>query len=421
MQIQDQNADARDVPWVIMMGILGVRLVMISAFLILLSLILKTDNIAFYAFIAFAYIITIPYSLWMRNQQRMRQLAPLQFLVDLVFVSGLVYFAGGIANDFLILLYPLIILSAGIILPLKQTVQITILAIISYLLIVLLVQRNVLIQPATALALDPAAELIHTPAAMTMRIVLFLFFGVASAYVSRRCDYITVKERQSREITRIIFENVKTGLLLLDGDDRILVANARACALLGRSPESLDNMPIRQIHIKASELNKEDPSPRGAADYFLRADGSAFPVAIEDATLTLPASALSPASENPDRPTQVRIINFNDLTTFLRLQERNRCLERIEAAAEMAAEMAHHVRTPLTSVSISGELLAKSVIEKPGPEGDAERIELCNQVIDQCVRMNQVIQNFLNYAEFSPEEARNLIRLDIDNQRMRGS
>ncbi|MEI7850877.1 MAG: hypothetical protein WCH86_03510, partial [Kiritimatiellales bacterium] len=108
-----QEEEARVVSWKAMAGLLGGRLATISGFLIVLSFVLKRDSIAFYAFIAFAYIITIPYSLWLRNQDRMRRLAPLQFLVDLVFVSGLVYFADGRQNDFLILLYPLIILSAG--------------------------------------------------------------------------------------------------------------------------------------------------------------------------------------------------------------------------------------------------------------------------------------------------------------------
>jgi len=106
--------EEREVPWLTMAGLLGARLLVISGFLIFLSFVLIQDGIAFFAFIAFAYIITIPYSLWLRNQNRMRRLAPLQFLVDLVFVSGLVYFTGGRGLDFLILLYPLIILSAGI-------------------------------------------------------------------------------------------------------------------------------------------------------------------------------------------------------------------------------------------------------------------------------------------------------------------
>ncbi|NOU36738.1 MAG: hypothetical protein HOO88_08210 [Kiritimatiellaceae bacterium] len=406
-----QEEDIRAVPWTTMMGLLGARLVTISGFLIVLSFILRQDSIAFYAFIAFAYIITIPYSLWMRNQDRMRRLAPLQFLVDLVFVSGLVYFAGGLQNDFLILLYPLIILSAGIILPLKQTIQITILAIISYTLVILLMSQNILVQYPAETA---AQELIDTSGAMALRIAIFIFFGIASAYVSRRCDYISKKEKQFRDITKIIFKNVKTGLLLLDADDRILMANDRACVLLSRDEAELTGKALASIHLKPSDLKSGDTDLRGASDYFRRADGSVFPVSIEDERLTLPSEAVPHAGTSAGGLVDTRILNFNDLSHFLRLQGQTRQLERIKAAANMAKEMAHQIRTPLTGISGTVQLLQINL--KSGDEAAAakEREELCHQIVMESVRMDKVIQNFLDYAEFSPKDVRDLIQMDID-------
>jgi signal transduction histidine kinase len=408
-----QEDEVRAVSWTVMMGLLGGRLAAISAFLIVLSFVLKADSIAFYAFIAFAYIITIPYSLWMRNQDRMRRLAPLQFLVDLIFVSGLVYFAGGTQNDFLILLYPLIILSAGIILPLKQTVQITVLAIISYTLVILLMSQNLLIQYPAAPA---TRDLVDTSGAMALRISLFIFFGIASAYVSRRCDYISQKEKQFRDITKIIFENVKTGLLLLNADDHILMANDRACILLGRDEAELLNKTLASIHLKPAEVRNSDTDLRGASDYFRRPDGSVFPVSIEDARLTLPAEAVPRAGVKAGGLVDARILNFNDLSHFLRLQSQTRQLERIKAAANMAKEMAHQIRTPLTGISGAVQLLQINL--RSGAEDTAlaakDREELCQQIVMESIRMDKVIQNFLDYAEFSPKDVRDLIQMDID-------
>ena len=406
-----QEEEVRSVPWTTMMGLLGGRLATISGFLIVLSFVLRQDSIAFYAFIAFAYIITIPYSLWMRNQDRMRRLAPLQFLVDLVFVSGLVYFAGGLQNDFLILLYPLIILSAGIILPLKQTIQITVLAIISYTLVILLMSQNILVRyPAEA----ATQELVDTSGAMALRIAIFIFFGIASAYVSRRCDYISKKEKQFRDITKIIFKNVKTGLLLLDADDRILMANDRACVLLSRDEDELTGKTLSTIHLKSAELKSGDTDLRGASDYFRRADGSVFPVSIEDERLTLPSEAVPHANGTAGGLVDTRILNFNDLSHFLRLQGQTRQLERIKAAANMAKEMAHQIRTPLTGISGAVQLLQLNL--KSGDEAAAakDREELCHQIVMESIRMDKVIQNFLDYAEFSPKDVRDLIQMDID-------
>lgn len=411
MKDSRQEEDVRTVPWTMMMGLLGGRLVTISGFLIVLSFILRQDSIAFYAFIAFAYIITIPYSLWMRNQDRMRRLAPLQFLVDLVFVSGLVYFAGGLQNDFLILLYPLIILSAGIILPLKQTIQITVLAIISYTLVILLMSQNILIRYPAEVA---EQELSDTSGAMALRIAIFIFFGIASAYVSRRCDYISKKEKQFRDITKIIFKNVKTGLLLLDADDRILMSNDRACVLLSRDEADLTGKALASIHLKPSDLRNGDTALRGASDYFRRADGSIFPVSIEDARLTLPSEAVPHANAKAGGLVDTRILNFNDLSHFLRLQGQTRQLERIKAAANMAKEMAHQIRTPLTGISGAVQLLQINIKSGEDAAATKDREELCRQIVTESIRMDKVIQNFLDYAEFSPKDVRDLIQMDID-------
>lgn len=395
-----------------MMGLLGGRLVVISGFLIFLSFILAQDGIAFFAFIAFAYIITIPYSLWMRNQDRMRRLAPLQFLVDLVFVSGLVYFTGGRGQDFLILLYPLIILSAGIILPIKQTIQITVLSIISYTLVILLMSQDILIEyPSYGVS----EVLMDTTSALALRIVIFICFGIASAYVSRRCDYINKKEKQFRELTKHIFENVNTGLLLLNSEDRIIMANDRACILLGRNEPELMEQKLSNIHLKPSEIKNGSTALHGASDYFRRPDGSVFPVSIEDAHLALPAEAVPKAQAQPHTLLNTRILNFNDLSHFLRLQNQTRQLERIRAAANMAKEMAHQIRTPLTAISGATQLLQLSLKKSEAREQTGKECEnICDQIIMESARLDKVIQNFLDYAEFSPSDIRDLIQTNID-------
>ena len=411
MKKRDLEPEEHTAQWTAMMGILGGRLLTLSCFLILLSFVFGQDGVAFYSFIAFAYIITIPYSLWMRNQDRMRQLAPLQFLVDLILVSGLIYFSGGWGHDFLILLYPLIILSAGIILPLKQTIQITVLAMISYTLVVLLMSQNILV--GYSASGDPA-ELASSTGTMLQRGCIFLIFGIASAYVSRRCEYISKKEKQFGKLTTLVFEHVKTGLLLLDANDVILMANNRACVLLSRDEPGLFGKNLSSIHCKPSQLQPADTVLRGATDYFRRSDGSVFPVSIEDARLSLPAEAIPHAHAKSDTLVDARILNFNDLTHFLRLQGQTRKIERVQAAANMAKEMAHQIRTPLTVVSGAVQLLHLNLSSSKTEDVEKECGELCKQIVQESVRMDKVIQNFLDYAELSPKDVHNLIQMDID-------
>jgi len=409
-----EHNEVKEVSWAAMMGLLGARLAVLTGFLIFLSFILAKDGMAFYAMMAFAYIITIPYSLWMRSQDRMRRLAPLQFLVDLVLVSGLVYFTGGLNSD-LTLLYPLIILSAGIVLPLAQTIQITALSIISYVLIVLMMSQNMLVQyPSVA----PTETLSPVASSMILRIFIFIFFGITSAYVSSRCDYINKKEKQFGTLAEIIFKNVKTGLLLLDDDDHILMANDRAGELLGWNETELVGKALYTLEANPSADTADEALPK-AAHYFRRSDGSVLPVSIESARLTLPAEALPNAPAPAHTLVNTRVLSFSDLSRLLHLQSQTSQLERVKSAAHMAKEMAHRVRTPLTSISGAVQLLQLTLKEGGSSDiekGQREQDEFCHQIVTESGRMDEVIQSFLNYADFSPQDARELIRMDVDQE-----
>lgn len=402
----NDRSDASDTAWTLMMGLLSGRLLISSIFLIILSFALACNGIAFYAFIALSYTVTIPYSLWMRNQNSMRRMAPLQFLIDLVFVSGLVYFSGSRGHDFLILLYPLIILSAGIILPLKQTIQITILSILAYALVALLMSQQLLPDSPPAVSTFPSNLSIQD---ILLRITVFIAFGAASAYVSHRCDHITRKEKKLHETTHHIFKHVKTGLLLLDSNNDIIMANDRACALLGHPPGQQIKTNLSAIHLTPSDIEPTDRIERGASDYFRRTDGSIFPVSIEDALLTLPAEAF------PNTPSETvirtRVINFTDLSHFLHLQNQTRQLERINAAANMAKEMAHQIRTPLTVISGAAQMVLQT--KNDAENHSQEREQLCDQIVIESKQLNQVIQNFIDYAEFSPQDARDLLQMEL--------
>ncbi len=82
----------------------------------------------------------------------------------------------------------------------------------------------------------------------------------------------------------------------------------------------------------------------------------------------------------------------------------------------MAKEMAHQIRTPLTAISGAVQLLQLN-LKSPAPEEAAkEREDVCQQIVTESVRMDKIIQNFLDYAEFSPKDIRDLIQMDIDQE-----
>jgi len=400
--------------WPELAAILAIRLLVLTGFLVLIALILPSDDIAFYTFMAFAFIITIPYSLWLRNKIKATQLAPLQFVVDLVLVTGLVYFTGGINSD-LTLLYPLVILSAGIVATPKQAIQITVLSIIIYTLMAVLLSKDIMVDYASE---EGISALNGVYASVILRIFTFCFFGMASVYLSRRCGYINRQEQMFRRMTEIIFRNTPVGLLLLDNDDRILIANDTACSLLSQHEENLAGNILSSLFANSNAQIADEPEH----SMFFECPGrDPVPVSYHRSTINLPASVV-PGLKKKKGDVPVTILVFSDISHIIEMQNQLKKVECVNAATKIAGEMAHEIRTPLTAISASIQLLqhyemTASVADLQGDSPRArERKELFEHIISASDRMDTVIQDFCDFAEYSPEDLMSIIKLDSTDE-----
>ena len=389
--------------WQRVMSIIALRLAVISGFIIILALLLPGDHLAFFAFMAFAYIATIPYALWLKNSAASIRHLSIQFVVDLVWISGLVFFTGGIDSP-LTLLYPLVILAAGIVAGPSRALLFTLLSALAYVLVVVLYAQNVLTQYTPQRAEYSWGIIIEV---MTIRLLIFACFGVAGAYLSRQCHYATRQVERFREVAEIIFRNLKAGLLLLDADGVICMVNARACELLEQTEDHLLGHPL-SILIEGEypheiTSGKENPTPC----YFRRANGIAFPASYEVSTIELPNEILG--KKNSAETSTGTILVFSDIARMVEMQEEARAVGRMRAAAHMAAEIAHQIRNPLAAVSGAVQLLNKLEQDvSNGVQGskellDSERSVLYEQIIRESSRLDHIIEDFIDYAEGSPE------------------
>ncbi len=399
--------------WPELMTILLARLSVLWL-LVLISILLPHDNAAFYAFVAIAFTITIPYSLWLRSKLHSNQLAPLQFLVDLVLVTGLIYFTGGIHSD-LTLLYPLVILSAGIVATPRQAAGITLLGILVYLLMIVLLSQNMLIE---YLPEGKEAGLKTIYSIIALRIFTFCLFGMASIYISKRCTYFHQHNRDVLTTAQVLLKNIGTAALLLDRQGKILSANPFACKLLKRTEQELSAQKFPDLCLSET---LSIPEYYGPSTHLLRTDAPPLPVALHSTDITLPAAALGHSSEK-QKPLSITLLSFTDISHSLSLEQQLQQVERITAATQIAGEMAHEIRTPLTAISASVQLL-KHYEEKasvtdwlPNSPRKKDRIELFSHITHASEQMDKVIQNFVDFAEFSPSDLLSIIRLDSDTE-----
>jgi len=387
------------------------RLVVLTLFMIVLSLLLPAGSIAFYLFMALAYVVTIPYALWLRNLRQSGGYVGLQFVVDLVLVTGLVYFSGGLNSD-LCLLYPLVILSAGIVTGPARAMQVAILSSLAYGTLVALCSQGVLVGYAgTAIP----ADWLEIGKPMAWRILVFLCFGAGSAYLARRCYYAERGVAQLREMSEIVFRKVGAGLLLLDDRQTIVKANDFAIRLLGRSPGELEGLTLSEIvdTKRAPPVVTESDTP--IVYYLNRGDGTSFPITSEISPISLPSSLLRPRGGN--QKVEAGIMVFSDVTHILEMEDRMRRSNRIQAAATAATEIAHEIRNPLAVVSGAVQVLQR--LEQRAAKGDAlsarmlrkERKEIFSQIVSQSLRLDETIERFINCAESTPDAVAELLQI----------
>jgi len=379
--------------------------------LVFIALLLPSDDVAFYTFMGMAFIVTIPYSLWLRNRVRIAQFAPLQFLVDLILVTGLVYYTGGIQSD-LTLLYPLVIISAGIVGSPKQAAEITILAVATYTLMVTLLNNHMIVEYLPA---EASLSIQHPYKAVLLRSTMFALFGGAGIYVAKRCNFSNEQKKDLKKTTSTLLRNIPAPALLLDREGTILFANQPVELLLKTDEAELCGTLFAEWCLtgKAPIADKY-----GNTAYVACKKSDPVPVAFRSLDFQLQKTALFDVEGSTNEEIDVTLITLSDISKALEQDRQLHKVERITAATRIAGEMAHEIRTPLTAISASIQLLrnyeekATSADWLPRSPRRVDRRELFDHIEDASQRMNDVVKNFVDFAEFSPADLLSIIKLD---------
>jgi len=176
---------------------------------------------------------------------------------------------------------------------------------------------------------------------------------------------LTAKERLANRMTHLLAA-LPAGVVVLDGGGIVQEANPAAMALLG---EPLVGAPWRAVVLRAFS-----PNPTDGQDVSLR-DGRRVHVAT------------NPIGSEPGQ-----ILLIQDVTATRELQETVERGKRLSAMGQMAAALAHQIRTPLSSA-----LLYASHLERPALP-DAERLRLVPKVTERLRNLEHLIHDMLLFA-----------------------
>jgi two-component system nitrogen regulation sensor histidine kinase NtrY len=192
-----------------------------------------------------------------------------------------------------------------------------------------------------------------------------------------------------RQYMEIVLKNVAAGVISINADNRITTINDSAKMMLGvRAEEVIGQdcrmlLPANQYERVAEVITEARRSSRGTLKNPLHLN---FP----DKTLSL---LVKPTILKDDQGRYLGVVVvFEDLTELDRAQ-------RLAAWREVARQIAHEVKNPLTPIQLSAQRLWRRYADRFGDDGQIFR-ECTQMIIKQVEELKNLVNEFSHFARF---------------------
>jgi two-component system, NtrC family, sensor histidine kinase PilS len=301
----------------------------------------------------------------------------MQSLFDVALITTIVHITGGSLSPFAAL-YILATACASLLLPVGGGLLIAALGNVLYF-------ADVIVLQGTSLGLAVILQL--GVFAVTALGVAYLGARLQEAGVNREAlaQQLVVAKLQAEDVLK----NIRSGIITIDVNGRILFANSMAGRLLGFDDETVRARSIQEIVAPSAPalsaalekaVHGHERVTRGEAE--ITVNGRTFPIGFTTTTMT--------ANGSPDNMSGTVI--FQDISDNKRLEELRLRAERLEAVAELSASLAHEIKNPLASIRSAVEQLAAR-----GRATEDERV-LATLIVRESDRLSRLLSEFLDFA-----------------------
>ncbi|RME02739.1 MAG: PAS domain-containing protein, partial [Deltaproteobacteria bacterium] len=182
-----------------------------------------------------------------------------------------------------------------------------------------------------------------------------------------------------------IVESVNMGLVTIDRSGRITFFNQSAVTITGIPIERAHHRSIEEVFpgIPLPETNQEEAPPRNHRFEF---------EFLREGSTPVPLGCTITALKDTEGIVIGKIMTFQDLTEFKRMEEQIRRADKLAAIGKLAAGIAHEIRNPLASISGSIQMLKNDIGLSPLQE------QLMEIVLRETDRLNTLLTEFLLFA-----------------------
>lgn len=227
--------------------------------------------------------------------------------------------------------------------------------------------------------------------------LIALLSGMIAARLRTTEDALARAEQQLDRLLLLykqIFDDILTGIITVDNEDRITSFNPAAANITGYGADEVSGRKLAEVF---PLISAETPE-RQAGD-LRKKDGSWTRVGYSCANLHISADPES----NRQACTNCKVITLQDISRIEEMERQMRKAEKMAAIGEMSASIAHDFRNPLAAISGSAQLLALE-LEARNPEERSINNSLAGIILRESERMSGTITDFLHYARPAPLE-----------------
>ncbi|MCH7909128.1 MAG: PAS domain-containing protein, partial [Candidatus Hydrogenedentes bacterium] len=292
-----------------------------------------------------------------------------QVLVDFAIVASTVAYTHG-PSSFFTFVFVMVVLEAGLLLGLSQSIALASLA------SVFMLQQTVLYEPGARSF--GSFGLWYTFLAQCLA---FYLTATISGYWTQRLSRL-------QEFQREILDNLNSGFLITDADGNIAVQNQAARQILDLDGDKGVGWPVSEVlRVESGAECPVTTALRLGQDFA----SYEFRVRTETGESILLGLTTNCMRDSNGNITGV-IASFTDLTEMSAMREELRQQDRLAVIGELAAGLAHEIRNPVAV--IRGALEELSARDKDQPL----RKKLQEIAIRESDHLNGIVSGFLNFA-----------------------
>src|SRR6266704_2718111 len=310
----------------------------------------------------------------------------LQALFDVILITAVVHMTGGAESD-LASLYVILVAVTALLMPPANAGLVTLFAGLVYFADVFWGHQGTI------------------SAGVWIQLGVFMLVAMVMAYVASRVNVMGAeREALAAEVRQVqleaddVLRNIRTGVLTVDADGRLLYANPASEDILGfKAREWLGRPVMPEFARLAPEFWAAVTSTARRGVRLMRVEATVhrpdrtFPIGVTTTTLDGPVGA---------RPRVSAI--FTDISDSKRLEELHLRAERLEAVAELSSSLAHEIKNPLASIRSSVEQLSRST------RANADEKFLGGLIVRESDRLSRLLTEFLDFSRVRVTEYRHL-------------